>query len=250
MRDKRERAMGTGNHAGRRGRRGHSAQRHVSGFLRAAWKLIVLVVAAHPDDAELGAGGSIAKLVKAGFRVRVVILTRGERGGNARARVRESTRALALLGVQKKDIIWGPFHDTRVPHDHRAIAYLERFYSPDVHLVLTHSLNDKHQDHYAAARACITAFRRVPCLLFFESPSATPEFAPRFFLDITGELETKAAALACHKSQIKKCMSLEYNSMVQLAAFRGHQAGVAHAEAFEVHRFVMTMPLLTLAHST
>jgi len=206
---------------------------------------VILIVCAHPDDAELGAGGMIAFYSKLGYRVVVVFLTRGSKGGPARVRAMESVRACRLLGVRRADIHFGPFHDTRIPNDYRDIGYLEKFSNRlKPVLVATHSEHDKHQDHVAVAQASLTAFRRVPRLLSFEAPSATAEFMPTCFVDITEETELKARALACHVSQIKKCMSLEYDAMTHLAAFRGQQAGVLRAEAFEVHRFLVPHNLL------
>ena len=202
--------------------------------------MIVLVVGSHPDDAELGSGGTVAHFARIGYRVVVVFLTRGNKDGNPRVRMNESIKACTLLGVRRKDIFFGPFHDTRIPDGHRTIAYLEKFCDRlKPVLVLTHSLHDKHQDHVAAARACITAFRRAPRLLSFEAPSATAEFTPVCFMDISAEIELKARALACHASQIQNCMSLEYEAMTHLAAFRGQQAGVTRAEAFEVQQFLI-----------
>jgi len=201
---------------------------------------VILVVCAHPDDAELGAGGTIALYSKLGYRVLVIFLTRGDKGGPAQVRTEESVAACELLGVRKTDIEFGPFHDTRVPNDHSVIAYLEEFnHRLGPILVATHSAHDYHQDHVSVAKASLTAFRKAPRLLSFESPSTTAEFMPTCFIDITDEVDLKARALACHESQIKKCMSLEYDAMTHLAAFRGHQAGVLRAEAFEVHRLLV-----------
>ena len=206
---------------------------------------VILIVCAHPDDAESGAGGTIAFFVKLGYRVVIVFMTRGEKGGPPRVRTRESIRACTVLGVRRADIHFGPFRDTRIPNDYRAIGYLEKLSNRlKPVLVATHSEHDKHQDHVAVARTSLTAFRRVPRLLSFEAPSATAEFMPTCFVDITKETDLKARALACHVSQIKKCMSLEYDAMAHLAAFRGQQAGVLRAEAFEVHRFLVRHNLL------
>jgi LmbE family N-acetylglucosaminyl deacetylase len=149
-----------------------------------------------------------------------------------------------LLGCRRNDIHFGPYRDTRVPSDHRAIGFLERFYRKEKPvLVLTHSTHDRHQDHVAVATASVSAFRRAPRLLSFKAPSATADFRPTCYIDITDELEVKARALACHVSQIRKCMSLEYNAMTSSAAYEGQQAGVLYAEAFEAQRFLVPQNL-------
>jgi LmbE family N-acetylglucosaminyl deacetylase len=108
-------------------------------------------------------------------------------------------------------------------------------------MALIPSVHEKHQDHRHAAHAAETALRCVPRLLAYESPSTTAAFMPTSFADITHHLDDKWRALQCHRSQLAKCMSLEYESMVHLAAFRGQQTGVRFAEAFETLRFVLPM---------
>ena len=201
---------------------------------------VVLVVCAHPDD-ESGVAATIAHYARLGYRVVVIFLTRGEKGGNPRVRMGEGIRSCMLLGVRRRDVHFGPFADTRVPDDYRAISYLESFYNKlKPVLIATHSLHDRHQDHVAAAKASYTAFRRAPQLLSFESVSSTAEFAPTCFIAVSEEeVEVKAKALACHQSQIRKCYSLEYEAMKALTRFRGQQAGIKWAEAFETHRFLV-----------
>ncbi len=68
-------------------------------------KLDILVLAAHPDDAELGCGGTIAKHVKMGKKVGIVDLTRGELGtrGTVEIRAREAADAAEILGISIRE---------------------------------------------------------------------------------------------------------------------------------------------------
>lgn len=198
---------------------------------------VILAVGAHPDDIELGCGGTLCKAVKRGVKIVAVFMTKGEKTGNAGTRTRESINALRLLGV--KEIHFGDFSDTAVPASAEAIDFLEKFsnrHNPD--LVLTHTVNDIHQDHRQTAWLSISAFRNVPKILAYETPRVRPAtFSPTFFVDITGCVKSKLEALKCHASQ-KDRRYLAYQSTVSLSSFRGSQAGVVAAEAYEVVKYL------------
>ncbi len=196
----------------------------------------ILAVGAHPDDIELGCGGTICGASAAGKRVIAVFLTKGEKSGDPKNRERESTRALSILGT--KEVIFGDFPDTEIPGSHKGVEFLENFfelYKPDT--VLTHTFHDTHQDHRQVASLCLSAFRNVSRLLSYETPRATGDFSPNYFVDISGFVQTKWDALNCHVSQKTK-RYLAYESMVNLSSFRGSQANVSSAEAFELLRYV------------
>ena len=200
----------------------------------------ILAVGAHPDDIELGCGGTIRAASSAGRPVFAVFLTKGEQSGSADIRVRESKAALALLGVDH--VFYGDFPDTDIPGSHEAVGFLESFvekFNPDT--VLVHSVNDTHQDHRQVGYLALSAFRNVPRLLAYESPRVTSGFSPAYFVDISSHVASKWDSLKCHLSQKSK-RYLAYESMVQLASFRGNQVNLSAAEAFEVVRFVERYP--------
>jgi LmbE family N-acetylglucosaminyl deacetylase len=197
---------------------------------------VILAVGAHPDDIELGCGGTISAASKNGKKVMAVFLSKGEQSGNPAIRPKESIEALSLLGV--KDVYFGDFPDTEIPCSREAIDFLEDFYikyKPET--ILTHTVNDIHQDHRQVGWLSISAFRNVPKLLAYETPRVTPSFAPTYFVDITNCVNDKWDALKCHYSQKTK-RYITYESMVNLASFRGSQVSVQAAEAFEVVRYV------------
>ncbi len=199
----------------------------------------ILAVGAHPDDIELGCGGTLYKAVQRNKRVIAVFLTKGEKSGSAEVRAKESTEALRVLGVS--DVFFEDFPDAQIPDSFEAIQCLEKYaikYKPDV--VLAHTVNDMHQDHRCVGWLVLSAFRDTPKILAYETPRVRPaSFMPTYFVDITGCLEKKWAALQCHASQKAK-RYLAYESTVSLASFRGSQVGVKEAEAFEVVKFVET----------
>ena len=198
---------------------------------------MILAVGAHPDDIELGCGGTLHKASKRGTKIVAIYLSKGEKSGDVKVRMRETIDALRILGVN--NVHFGDFPDTEIPDSFKAIDFLEQYsikHSPD--LVLTHTINDTHQDHRQVGWLSISAFRNVPKILAYETPRVRPgTFSPTYFVDITGCLKKKWEALRCHVSQKEK-RYLAYESTVNLASFRGSQVGVPVAEAFEVVKYL------------
>jgi LmbE family N-acetylglucosaminyl deacetylase len=197
---------------------------------------VILAIGAHPDDIELGCGGTISAASKLGKRVIAVFMSKGEQSGNPEVRPKESIEALALLGV--KEVYFGDFPDSEIPCSRQAIDFLEAFFvanKPDT--VLTHTVNDIHQDHRQVGWLSVSAFRNAPRLLAYETPRVTQAFSPTYFVDITNCVNDKWSALKCHFSQKTK-RYITYESMVNLASFRGSQVSLPAAEAFEVVRYV------------
>ncbi|MGD6850546.1 MAG: PIG-L deacetylase family protein [Candidatus Bathyarchaeia archaeon] len=201
---------------------------------------VLLAIGAHPDDVELGCAGTIHGASIAGAKVVVVYLTKGEKSGDPKTRVNESKQALNNLGV--KDVFFGDFPDTEIPNSYEVISFLEAFYEKyKPATILTHTIHDTHQDHRQVGWLSFSAFRNAYRLLAYETPRATGEFNPAYFVDIHHHVGCKWTALKCHVSQIKK-RYIAYESMVNLSSFRGSQVNLAAAEAFEVLRYVETAP--------
>jgi len=201
---------------------------------------VILAVGAHPDDIELGCGGTLCQATRNGAKVIVVYLTKGELSGDAEVRVKESLDAFSVLGV--KEVYFGDFPDAEIPNSRKTIDFLEQFqikYTPDI--VLTHTTNDIHQDHRQVGWLSISAFRNVPKMLAYETPRVNPStYSPTYFVDISNCVKEKWEALRCHVSQQAK-RYLTYESMINLASFRGRQVGLADAEAFEVVKYVESL---------
>jgi len=201
---------------------------------------VILAVGAHPDDIELGCGGTLCQATRSGARVIAVYLTKGEMSGDAEVRVKESFDAFSVLGV--KEVHFGDFPDAEIPNSRKTIDFLEQFqtrYMPDI--VLTHTTNDIHQDHRQVGWLSISAFRNVQKMLAYETPRVNPStYSPTYFVDISGCIKEKWDALKCHVSQQAK-RYLTYESMINLASFRGRQVNLAEAEAFEVVKYVESL---------
>lgn len=197
----------------------------------------VLVVGAHPDDLELACGGTVATLARSGHRVKVVVMSGGSVGGDESVRRGEAVAGASLLGTD--DVTVHAFPDTRLAEaDTAMIAAVEQAmhdFRPD--LILTHSEHDQHQDHQAVHRAVLRAGRQAPSILCFESPSVTRSFNPSVFVDITEHLDLKVRAVQAHRNQAGKPY-MTASRVRGIAAFRGAQAKVVAAEAFEPVRYL------------
>lgn len=202
----------------------------------------ILAIGAHPDDLELGCGGTVAKLIDSGHEVHALVLTNGERGGDSSRRPHEAFRGGRFLGATAVEVL--DFDDARLG-DHQlelAQAIEDRIRRIDPDIIFTHSSNDQHQDHQSVHQATLRAARQHPDILCYESPSATPDFRPSVFVDIESYVDVKVAAVASHRDQVgKPYMTAERVS--GLAVYRGSQAKVRHAEGYEPIRLVTAMAL-------
>ncbi|WP_372801827.1 bacillithiol biosynthesis deacetylase BshB1, partial [Lutibacter sp.] len=111
-------------------------------------KLDILAIGAHPDDVELGCGGTIAKEISLGKKVGILDLTRGELGtrGSAEIRNTEASNAAKILGVSIRENLG--FADGFFSNDKKhqlAIIEIIRKYQPEI--VLCNAIDDRHIDH-------------------------------------------------------------------------------------------------------
>ncbi|HNU81915.1 MAG: bacillithiol biosynthesis deacetylase BshB1 [Acidobacteria bacterium] len=175
----------------------------------------VLAVGAHPDDVELGCGGTLARLARAGRRVGILHLTAGEMGtrGSAAERRAEAERAAAALGAVSLDFLDCGDGGLRTgPAEEEALIARLRALRPE--LVLGPTPADRHPDHGRAHRlladACFyaglarrgTGEPHRPAALF--SYMQHDDFAPSFVVDVTDGWAAKMAALDAYESQIHR----------------------------------------------
>lgn len=150
-------------------------------------KLDLLVMTVHPDDAELGAGGTIAKYVAEGKQVGIIDLTRGELGtrGTAETREREAAAAAAILGVHVRENL--KLRDGFFANDEEnqlCIIRAIRKYKPEI--VITNALDDRHPDHGRASKLVndalfLSGLRRIETALDGQAQEA---FRPRLQLQL------------------------------------------------------------------
>lgn len=219
----------------------------------------VLVIVAHPDDAESAAGGTIAMLVRAGTQVAFCIATNGDKGSGertmtperlAKLRVQEQRNAARVLGVETVEFLGFPdceVEDTR--ESRRAITAAIRRHRPD--LVLTQNpdrtrrLGFSHRDHRIVggiALDCVYPLARAH-MAFPElleqglEPHSVKEVHlmawedADLVVDISETIDVKIEALACHASQMPDRVALD-KSVRERHAPLGRLRGYRYAETF------------------
>ena len=200
----------------------------------------VLAIGAHPDDIELGCGGTIARHVAAGDQVTMLVITKGEVGpGDTPRREAEQIRSCAALGVT--NLLWGVgIGDCEVSLHELELVHLIEKTLTDTHatIVYTHSHNDSHQDHRAVGLCTMGAARKISSVLAYGAPSVV-EFNPTVFMDITETLETKIESLLCHATQVQASEMVQPSRVRSSAEHYGHSCRSPYAEGFEPVRYVM-----------
>ncbi len=215
----------------------------------------MLVVAPHPDDEVLAAGGTIARFARAGGEVTVLAVAAHMPPLYPKAvhetTIAEARRAHALLGVKQSIFFDNPaVFLSRIPtHELNAsILKVVTEVGPDVLLM---PYLDRHVDHRVVFDAAMVAARpvqagaRIKLVASYETLSEThwnaphlePNFVPNWCVDITDFIDLKLQAMSCYASQLQhfpQPRSLE--ALKALALFRGSQAAMGYAEAFHIIR--------------
>lgn len=198
----------------------------------------ILAIGAHPDDIELGCGGTLAKLALAGAKIHAVIFSKGRRGAlSDQDRATETRAALEILRIQKITIY--DFEDTQLSSFlTQMVEILDRHVAADrPRRAYTMFQHDRHQDHRAVYEASAIACREVPQLLGYETPSSYPNFVPTMFEDITEFLKIKLNSLSCHNSQGQR-LYMQRDKIRAAAHFRGAQIDLGPSEGFIPYKFV------------
>jgi bacillithiol biosynthesis deacetylase BshB1 len=228
--------------------------------------LDVLVFGAHPDDIEIGLGGTVARHTAAGHAVGLCDLTAGELGSNGtpEERLREAAAAATVLGVAWRENLRWPDGGISASPDHlRSAVNLIREHRPKT-IALPH-WRDRHPDHVAASRVLATAafrsgLRRVDTGL----PPWRPEWICYYFIneaarasfvvDVSAVYDLKRQALDCHRSQFAPQGPDPVDTRLTAATFRqliesrdalfGAHAGVRFAEGLVVRDPLVRVGLL------
>ena len=202
-------------------------------------KLSILAIGSHPDDIELGCGGTLIKAALAGHEVQAYVLTRGSKSGNAAVRTKELFESAKFM--RAKTLWVDNFEDTELTVDSKLINHIEYFINKsDPDIILTHAPNDYHHDHRAVAEATLEAARNSQNVLAYEIP-VTKHFSPQLFYDISSVIQDKIRLVSLFESQSGKSFTLE-RAVKGLAEYRALQsrlnANVTHTEAFQVLKMV------------
>ncbi len=196
----------------------------------------ILAFGAHPDDVEVGMGGTIAEYAKKGHEVYIVIATIPT---EKQLRRTEAENAAGILGA-KLIILDIELHKLVVSRELvRKLDEVVSKYPPDI--AYTHWNHDSHQDHATIADAVIISTRKNNCSLYMYEQTIPGGIVPygfraQSFVDITGVIDVKMNSIRAHKSQIKINGEWWLYGINGRAMSRGYQINVKYAEAFEVVR--------------
>jgi LmbE family N-acetylglucosaminyl deacetylase len=224
-----------------------------------------LVITAHPDDSEFGAGGTVAKLVRDGAEVTYCIVTNGNKGSSDRSmtperlatiRAEEQRNAARVLGVARVEFLGYPDGEVEDTRDlRRDVSRQIRKWRPDLVIAQnphrTYNLGASHRDHRITAGVvldCVYPLARDHMAF----PELMPEFEPHkvrqvyctqwenphVVNDISDVMDLKIKALSCHASQFKDFAAVEAR-VRERSRNLGKSKGYDYAEAFD--RIVIQM---------
>ncbi|OUR90884.1 bacillithiol biosynthesis deacetylase BshB1 [Flavobacteriales bacterium 34_180_T64] len=230
-------------------------------------KLDILAIGAHPDDVELGCGGTIAKEIANGKTVGVIDLTRGELGtrGTAETRDEESANAGKILGVtvrENMEFADGFFVNDKT-HQLELIKMIRK-YKPEI--VLCNAVDDRHIDHGKGSQlvsdACfLSGLMKIDTkhedLDGWQEPWRPKQvyhyiqwknIEPDVLIDISGYIDQKMESVLAYRTQFYDANSEEpetpissknfTDSIIYRARDLGRMVGVEHAEGYNVERYV------------
>jgi LmbE family N-acetylglucosaminyl deacetylase len=215
----------------------------------------ILVIAAHPDDEALGAGGTLARHSEEGDSVHITFLADGEgaRGNKDNLAQRRDAAEKAGKAMGAKAVGCYDFPDNRMDtlsllDVTQQVEKIIADINPDI--IYTHHAGDLNIDHRLTHQAVLTACRpgsgdKLEAVYAFEvlsstewsGPAKDAAFCPNHFVDISKTFDKKQKALSCYSEEMRKFPHPRSPEAVEaLAIYRGAQSGFQKAEAFEVIR--------------
>lgn len=207
-------------------------------------KLDLLVLAVHPDDAELGCAGTIIKHIAQGKKVGIIDFTKGELGtrGTAETRTEESKNATAIMGIHVRENIGirDGFFKNEEEHQLQVMKMIRK-YQPEI--VLTNALYDRHPDHGRASDLAndaifLSGLRKIETSIdgVWQEPwrpRLTLQYIqdtyikPDIIIDVSAQMEQKIEAIKAFKTQFDSANDDEPQTYISTPAFL--QAVIARA---------------------
>ena len=201
----------------------------------------VIAIGAHPDDLEIGIGGTLAKLRRDGARVVMVVASIPK---DFDVRFEEAKRGAEILGCELQLLLdGGPkrLEDVKTCDLVGMLDGVIKEYQPAA--VITHSNADFHNDHLLIYNACLPTQR----LAYFDFFSYHPtncrpvpvQFHPRAYVDISDTIDAKMHAIVAHASQFGG-RGLDTEMYREFAHMQGRMVGVPYAEGLDVNRMLLS----------
>jgi len=231
-------------------------------------KLDILVFGAHPDDVELGCGGTIIKEVQKGKKVGIIDLTRGELGtrGTAESRDEETNKATDIMGVAiRKNMNFkdGFFKDDE---EHK-LALIKKIREFQPEIVITNAISDRHPDHPRSSQITIDAcflsgLEKIETGQEIWRPKAIYHYIqfndikPDIVVDISNQMDLKLDAVKAYSTQFFNPESKESETIISSQGFLdsvtyraqnlGRQSNCGYAEGFIAHQLLKVNSLLEI----
>ena len=207
----------------------------------------VLVIGAHYDDAELGAGGTMAKLAAEGKNVYKLTLTDNVTKSSHlhinveyETSVRESALACEVLGV-KEITEFEPVECCHLFYDTETMQRVEDvLYKYSIDTVFMHYIDDLNQDHISASKICLTAARHCQNVFFYQSNLyILPRvFTPTVYFDISDYIDKKREALYKYTGDHNRFNSL-FETNIERNHVWGYSNKCAYAEGFVAQKLLL-----------
>ena len=231
-------------------------------------KLDILVFGAHPDDVELGCGGTVIKEVQAGKKVGIIDLTRGELGTRGTAEIRDAetkaaTEIMSIAIRENMNFKDGFFKDDQ---EHKiALVKKIRKYRPEI--VITNAMSDRHPDHPRSSQitvdACfLSGLEKIETGQEIWRPKAIYHYIQfndinaDIVVDISNQMDLKLAAVKAYSTQFFNPESKESETIISSQAFLdsisyraknlGRQSNCKYAEGFVANQLPKIDSLLNL----
>ena len=200
----------------------------------------VVAIGAHPDDLEIGIGGTLAKLQKSGAHVVMVVASIPK---DFEVRMDEAKRGAEILGCELKFLMGdGPMRleDVKTCDLVGLLDGVVKEYQPAA--MLTHSSADFHNDHLIVHNACLPTQRLAHFDFFSYHPTncrpVPISFHPRAYFDITDTIDAKLHSITAHASQFGG-RGLDTEMYREFAHLQGRMIGVPYAEGLDVGRMLL-----------
>lgn len=228
-------------------------------------KVDILAIGAHPDDVELGCGGTLAKLISEGKKVAIIDLTQGELGtrGTKETRKEEAEEAAKILGISARENLKmkDGFINNSEEYQMRIVKMIRK-YQPEI--VFANAIDDRHPDHAKASKlasdACFLAgLRKIETELDGSAQQSWrpkhvfhyiqwKNIKPEFVIDISSFMDKKIASCLAYKTQFYDPKSNEpmtpiatkdfQESLTYRAQDLGRLSGVEYAEGFTSEKLI------------
>jgi LmbE family N-acetylglucosaminyl deacetylase len=201
----------------------------------------VLAIGAHPDDIELGIGGTLAVLSRGGAHVVMAICSVP---ADYDTRTSEAKAAAKILGADLRILMDGGCKRIEDVKHYQLVGMIDALVKDlKPAAVLTHGPTDFHRDHVTVYNAS-TAAQRLAAFDFYSylptmcRPVPVP-FQPRAYVDITQTIDIKIQSIAAHQSQFYS-RGLTYEMYRDISRINGRFAGVQYAEGLDINRIVFS----------